>query len=74
MKEERELIEKIKLLEKEIQTLVSEVQRLDAALSEVKDVELELKGIKVFLGRKHPELKDQLPEIVRKLKAKTPLD
>ncbi len=74
MKEERELIEKVKLLEKEIQTLVSEVQRLDAALSEVKDVELELKGIKVFLGRKHPELKDQLPEIVRKLKAKTPLD
>ncbi|HEB76558.1 MAG TPA: hypothetical protein ENJ04_09425 [Nitrospirae bacterium] len=74
MKEERELIEKIKLLDKEIQTLVSEVQRLDAALSEVKDVELELKGIKVFLGRKHPELKDQLPEIVRKLKAKTPLD
>ncbi|NOZ25139.1 MAG: hypothetical protein GXO94_03475 [Nitrospirae bacterium] len=70
MKEERELSEKVKLLEKELQTLVSEIQRLDAALSEVDDVRLELKGIKVFLGRKHPELKDQLPEIVRKLKAK----
>ncbi|HEC97827.1 MAG TPA: hypothetical protein ENI58_06695 [Nitrospirae bacterium] len=74
MKEERELSEKINLLEKEIQTLVSEIQRLDAALSAVEDVKLELKGIKLFLGRKHPDLKDQLPEIVRKLKANKPSD
>jgi prefoldin subunit 5 len=74
MKEERELSEKINLLKKEIQTLVSEIQRLDAALSAVEDVKLELKGIKLFLGRKHPDLKDQLPEIVRKLKANKPSD
>jgi len=74
MKEERELSEKIILLEKEMETLALEIQRLDAAVSEVKDIKLELKGIKVFLGRQHPELKDQLPEIVRKLKAKTLLD
>ncbi|VAX29361.1 hypothetical protein MNBD_NITROSPIRAE02-316 [hydrothermal vent metagenome] len=69
MKEERELSEKINLLEKEIQTLVSEIQRLDTVASEVEDLKLELKGIKIFLGRKHADLKDQLPEIVRKLKA-----
>ncbi|NOY39503.1 MAG: hypothetical protein GXO95_04595 [Nitrospirae bacterium] len=74
MKEERELSEKINLLEKEIQTLVSEIQRLDTVAAEVADVKLELKGIKLFLGRKHPDLKDQLPEIVRKLKADKPQD
>ncbi len=72
--DERDLLEKTKLLEKEIQTLTAEVQRLGGLASELEDLGLELRGIKVFLGRKHPELKDQLPEIVRKLKATTPRD
>ena len=74
MKEERALSERINLLEQEMQTLVSEIQKLGSVMSEIEDLKFELKGIKVFLGRVHPDFKNQLPEIVRKLKAKKTLD
>ncbi len=69
MKEERILTERIKLLEKEVETLTAEVETLRGQLSEMQELRLEIKGIKVFLGRLYPEFKQQLPEIVRKLKS-----
>ncbi len=68
MKEERVLNERIRLLEKEIQTLVSEMQKIESLIAGMDDLDLELKGIKVFLGRIHPEFKKELPLIVKKLK------
>jgi hypothetical protein len=67
MKEERILQERIKLLEKEVQTLTVEIQKLSAVLSLYQELSTEIKGIKLFLGRVYPEFKSQFPEILRKL-------
>jgi argonaute-like protein implicated in RNA metabolism and viral defense len=63
------LQEKANLLEQEVKTLTEKIIKLEAGLKEVEDVRLEIKGLKVFLGRMHPEFKSQLPEILKKLKA-----
>jgi len=62
------LQEKINLLEQEVKTLTEKVCKLESGLKEVNDLRLEIKGLKVFLARMHPELKSQLPEILKKLK------
>ncbi|MDA8169669.1 MAG: hypothetical protein M0Z59_08250 [Nitrospiraceae bacterium] len=69
MKEDMILTEKIRLLEKEIVTLSDRQSGYDSILKEIKDLKLELRGLKLFLGRHHPELKKELPEIVEKLRA-----
>ena len=74
IREEGLMEERIKLVEKEIQTLTSELQRVSDILGGIDDIRFELKGIKVFLGRKYPEFKTELPEIVRKLKDKTKVE
>ncbi len=69
MADDKSLKDKIALLEKE---LVTVTERLDAANSKLKDVEdikLELKGLKLFMGRVHPDFKSDFPEIVRKIKS-----
>jgi predicted nucleic acid-binding Zn-ribbon protein len=69
MKDQRALQERINLLEKEIQSLTTELQRLDTIVSRLDDMQYEMKGLKVFLARVHPDFRNQLPEIVRKLKS-----
>jgi len=49
-------------------TITDVADELSAALKDVEDLKLELKGLKVFLGRMHPEFKGQFPEILRKVK------
>ncbi len=69
MADDKSLKDKIALLEKE---LVTVTERLDAANSKLKDVEdirFELKGLKLFMGRVHPDFKSDFPEIVRKIKS-----
>lgn len=68
MKEEKYLKERLSLLEKEISTLTEKFDSLSFALKELEDIKHEIKGIKLFLGRKHPDFKDQFPEIIKKLK------
>ncbi len=68
MREEKVLQEKIALVEKELATVTECLERIDAALKDIKDLRLEIKGLKLFLGRKHPEFKTQYPEIMKKLK------
>jgi predicted nuclease with TOPRIM domain len=61
------LQEKIGLLEKELKTLTDKVSKLEERLKEFEDIDIDLKGLKIFLGRVYPEFKSQFPEIIRKL-------
>jgi hypothetical protein len=68
MKEEKSLKEKMALLEKELATVTDELEKTCAALKYLEDVKLELKGLKLFMGRVHPEFKAQFLEVMRKVK------
>ncbi len=68
MKEEKLLNEKLALVEKELATFTACLEKIDAALKDVKDLKREIKGLKLFLGRAHPEFKGQYLEIMKKIK------
>jgi hypothetical protein len=68
MKEEKSLKEKIALLEKELATVTDELDKTRAGLKDLEDIKLELKGLKLFMGRVHPEFKAQFLEVMRKIK------
>jgi len=68
MKEEKYLKERIALIERELATLTERLEGLEGSLKEVEDIRLEIKGIKLFLGRVHPDFKNQFPEIMQKIK------
>ncbi len=70
MKEEKYLKERLSLLEKEISTLTEKFDSLVNSFQELEDLKQEVKGIKLFLGRVHPDFKNQFPEILKKLKAR----
>ena len=67
MKEEKLLKEKINLIEKEISTLTDQIERLNLRIKEIDDLKNEIKGLKLFLGRSHPEFKSKFPEIMQKI-------
>ena len=67
MKEEIQLKEKIKLLEQEIGTLTEKMDALTKSLKEMDDLGKEIKGLKLFLGRVHPEFKSHFPGIMQKV-------
>lgn len=56
------------LYEKALSTLTERVEKLSLLQREIEDLKLEIKGIKLFIGRIHPEFKDQLPELLKKIK------
>jgi hypothetical protein len=51
MNQEKHFKEKIALIEKELATITDLADELSAALKDLEDLKLELKGLKVFLGR-----------------------
>ncbi|MCL4456735.1 MAG: hypothetical protein M1147_08120 [Nitrospirae bacterium] len=67
MKEIIALQERLTLMEQELKTLTDKVTELELSLKELDDFKLEIKGLKVFLGRVHPEFKAQFPDIIKKL-------
>jgi argonaute-like protein implicated in RNA metabolism and viral defense len=69
MKDIIALQEKIGLLEQELKTLTDKVIKLEERLHQVEDINIDLKGLKVFFGRVYPEFKSQFPDIVKKLRA-----
>ncbi len=69
MREEKSLKDKIALLEKELVTITDRLDVMNAALKDLEDIKLELKSIKLFMGRMHPDLKSDFPGIVRKIKS-----
>lgn len=68
MREEKSLRDKIALLERELVTLTERLDETNSALKDLKDMRLELKAIKLFMGRAHPEFKSRFPEAVRKIR------
>ena len=67
MKEEMALREKIRLLEKEIGTLTEKVDAMSRDLKEMGDLKSDIKGLKLFFGRVHPEFKTKFPAIMEKV-------
>ena len=67
MKEERALRERISLLEKELVILTEKLEETSASLKEIEDLKLEIKGLKLFLGRAYSEFKSKFPEIMKKI-------
>ncbi len=68
MKEIIVLQEKLALLERELVTLTEKVGRLESKLTAFGELDKEIKGLKIFLGRVHGEFKSDFPEIMKKLK------
>jgi len=68
LKEEIILKENIKLLEKEIETLTERLRVLEGALREFKELDTEIKAIKLYLSKTDPKFKEQYPEIIKKVK------
>jgi hypothetical protein len=48
-------------------TVAEKLENLCIAEKDILDLKLELKGLKLFLGRVHPEFKDQFPNIMKKM-------
>ena len=67
MKEEIISKEKFKLLERELETLTEKVEAMNKDLKEIEDFKNEIKGLKLFLGRVHPDFKTRFPEIMQKV-------
>ncbi len=69
MKEKGEIAieEKICLMERELATLTQKLDELCGSLKELEDLRLEIKGLKLFIGREHPKFRDQFPGIVQKV-------
>lgn len=59
--------ERLRLIDQELKTFADKVVRLEGCLKKVDDLNLEMKGLKVFLGRIYPEFKTQFPDIIKKL-------
>lgn len=67
MKDVIVLQERLALVEKELNTLAEKIIKLEKVLKEVDDLKIEIKGLKVFLGRVYPDFKSQFPDILKKL-------
>jgi archaellum component FlaC len=61
------LKEKINLIEKELSTLTEKIEAINTALKELEDLKQNIKGLKLFIGRVHPEFKNKFPEIMQKI-------
>jgi prefoldin subunit 5 len=61
--------ERLKIQEKALSNLADTLKKHEAEFTEeIRDIQAELKALKVFLTRNSPEFKKQFPEIQRKVK------
>ena len=70
MKEEGVSHENFNLVQKELITLTEKLEKMSISLKDMDDLKLEIKGLKVFLGRVHPDFSKQFPDIVKKVMKK----
>ena len=62
-------VERIKIQEKALSNMADMLKKHEVEVAEdIKDLQSELKALKLFLSRSIPEFKKQYPEIQRKLK------
>ncbi len=62
------LKERLDLIEGEVTILSEKLDEVDDIKKVLKDIQTEIKGMKLFFSRAHPEFKKQFPEIIKKLK------
>jgi len=61
--------ERLKIQEKALSNLADTLKKHEVEVEEeIKDIQAELKALKMFLARSMPDFKKQFPEIQRKLK------
>jgi hypothetical protein len=61
--------ERLKIQEKALSNLADTLKKQGAEYAEeIRDIQAELKALKMFLARSIPEFKKQFPEIQRKVK------
>jgi hypothetical protein len=61
--------ERIKIQEKALSNLADTMRKREGEFAEeIRDIQSELKALKLFLSRNIPEFKKQFPEIQRKFK------
>jgi flagellar biosynthesis regulator FlaF len=62
-------VERIRIQEKALSNLADMLKKHENEMAEeIRDIQAELKSLKLFLARNIPEFKKQYPEIQRKLK------
>ena len=63
-----ELQERLRMLEKGMEILEEDFQRLKRMDQTLKEIQGELKGLKIYLSRIHPEFTYEFPSIMKKVK------
>lgn len=67
MNEIKKLEEKIGLFDKELITVTEKLEEIDAVVRNNEELQVEVKGIKIFLSRQYPQFKQEFPDIVKKV-------
>jgi len=67
MKKEKMPEENLHVLKQELITITEQLEELRGTLKDMEDLKLDIKGLKLFLGRVHPEFKKQFPDIMKKI-------
>jgi hypothetical protein len=67
LKKEKTSKENFDLIEKELVTLIEKLEEINDSIKNIEDLRHEIKGLKLFLGRVHPDFKSQFPEIMKKI-------
>ena len=67
MMQEKISQESFNLVQKELITLTEKLEKMSTALEEINELKSEIKGLKIFLGRKHPDFSEQFQEIMKKV-------
>jgi len=70
MKEEKISQESFNLVQQELITLTEKLEEISARVQELDDLRLEIKGLKLFLGRMHPDFSGQFQDIMKKVMKK----
>lgn len=70
MKDLMGIKEQIALLEAEIKVISEKILEINKEINKLKDLELEIKAIKLFLKRNFSDFTKEYPEILKKLSTK----
>ncbi len=71
MEKEKMPEESLHIIKQELITVTEKLDELCCVGKDVQDLMLEIKGLKLFLGKAFPGFKDQFPSIMKKLSKKT---
>lgn len=59
--------ESLHIIKQALITITEKLEELCFLEEDIQDLKLEIKGLKLFLGRVHPEFKEQFPNIMKKM-------